>query len=180
MTRTDWDSQGFSPFSSRNWLRIHVQVWLSVQGTDGLTSPPKDGALSWFIYPILNVPWGERKSEFNLQMLPIKFRLFPPIQFPVGRPRRESNRGPCAPKASALTTAPRSPTRETRNLIHLCTAPALLCIISEIMDAVVQNQQISDRYPYHSDSWVVQLPRQRQRSASDCPGYQSRTWQGLA
>ena len=92
----------FSKLTASNMYRYGS----SVHGTDGLTSPPKDGALSWFIYPILNVPWGERKSEFNLQMLPIKFRLFPPIQFPVGRPRRESNRGPCAPKASALTIAP--------------------------------------------------------------------------
>ena len=110
MTRMDCNSQGFSPFSSQKRLRIHVQVWHSVHGTDDLTSPPKDGALSWFIYPILNVPWGERKSEFNLsRCCQLNSDFFPPIQFPVGRPRRESNRGPCAPKASALTTAPRSP-----------------------------------------------------------------------
>ena len=35
-----------NPTLNETDCEIHVQVFLSVHGTDGLTSPPKDGILS--------------------------------------------------------------------------------------------------------------------------------------
>ncbi len=43
-------------------------------GVMGLTFPPKERVLSWFIYPSLNVPLEEQMSTY-IHMIPIKFKF---------------------------------------------------------------------------------------------------------